>query len=94
MLAERIEAAAQSARRTDRDQLAQARKDLFHVAQDMRGMVGRAHSIAEQRRRLWHMGGGAHYLPCLRSLSVWPVPHAGHARLGHSFKSLGALVLT
>lgn len=58
-MAERIEAAAQAARRTDHDQLAEARKNLNHAIQDMRGMVGVAHTIAEQRRRLaWMSGGG------------------------------------
>ena len=57
-MAERIEAAAQIARRTDHDQLAEARKDLFHATQDMRGLIGRTHAIAEQRRRLAWMGGG------------------------------------
>ena len=57
-MAERIEAAAQIARRIDHDQLAEARKDLFHATQDMRGLIGRAHTIAEQCRRLAWMGGG------------------------------------
>lgn len=57
-MAERIEAAAQIARRTDHDQLAEARKRFGQGAQEMRGLVGRAHTIAEQRRRLAWMGGG------------------------------------
>lgn len=57
-LAARIDTAAQDARRTDHDQLAEARKRFDQGAQDMRGMVGRAHAIAEQRRRLAWMGGG------------------------------------
>jgi hypothetical protein len=57
-MAERIEAAAREARRTDHDQLAEARKDLYHATQDMRGLVGRVHAVAEQRRRLAWMGGG------------------------------------
>lgn len=57
-MAERIEAAAQIARRTDHDQLAEARKDLYQTTQDMRGLVGRVHAVAEQRRRLTWMGGG------------------------------------
>jgi hypothetical protein len=57
-MAERIEAAAQAARRTDHDQLAEARKDLYQATQDMRSLVWRAQSITEQRRRLAWMGGG------------------------------------
>ena len=57
-MAERIEAAAQAARRTDHDQLAESRKQFNQGVQDMRGMVGQAHTIAEQRRRLAWMGGG------------------------------------
>lgn len=56
-MAERIEAAAQAARRTDHDQLAEARKCFDRGAQDMRGLVGQAHSIAGQRRRLYQAAG-------------------------------------
>lgn len=68
-MAERIEAAAQAARRTDHDQLAESRKQFNQGVQDMRGMVGQAHTIAGQRRRLAWMGGGG----LLVGILLWAV---------------------
>ena len=59
VLAARIEAAAQSARRTDQTALAEARERFDHGLQSMREIAGTAHAAREQRRRLvWAAGGG------------------------------------
>jgi len=55
----RIAAAADSARRSDHDRIAQARNDLHHAAQEMRSVTARARSAAEQRQQLYQVAGGA-----------------------------------
>lgn len=58
-LGARIEAAAASARRTDHDQLTDARKRFDQGAQDMQKLVAKVHSANDQRRRLWQgVAGG------------------------------------
>lgn len=55
----RIAAAADSARRSDHDRIAQARNDLHHAAQEMRSVTAHARTAAEQRQQLYQVAGGA-----------------------------------
>ena len=55
----RIAAAADSARRSDHDRIAQARNDLHHAAQEMRSVTAHARTDAEQRQQLYQVAGGA-----------------------------------
>lgn len=55
----RIAAAAESARRSDQDQISQARDDLHHAAQAMRSVTAHARTAAEQRQQLYQVAGGA-----------------------------------
>lgn len=63
----RITAVAESARRTDRDRIDQARNDLHHAAQDMRDVTAHARTAADQRRRLFQAAGGG----TLAGLLLW-----------------------
>lgn len=58
-LAQRIDAAAQSARRTDQAAQSEARERLDRVTGDMRQIVATARTRDEQRHRLAWVGGGA-----------------------------------
>jgi len=55
----RIAAAAEAARRSDQDRITQARSDLSHAAQEMRGVTAQARTAAEQRQQVYHVAGGA-----------------------------------
>ncbi|WP_336966745.1 DUF6118 family protein [Sphingobium aquiterrae] len=57
--AARIEVAAEEARRTDHDQLVDARARFDQGARNMRALVATARTAGEQRRHLrWAVGGG------------------------------------
>lgn len=58
-IANRIAAAAESARRSDQDRISQARDDLHHAAQAMRSVTAHARTAAEQRQQLYQVAGGA-----------------------------------
>ncbi len=58
-IGQRIAAAAESARRSDHDRISQARDDLHHAAQAMRGVTAHARTAAEQRQQLYQVAGGA-----------------------------------
>ena len=68
-LAARIDAAAQSARRTDHDQLTDARKRFDQGAQDMQKLVARACSATDQHRRLWQSAAGG----MLAGILLWSI---------------------
>lgn len=55
----RIAAAAEAARRSDQDRISQARSDLNHAAQEMRGVAAHARTASEQRQQLYQVAGGA-----------------------------------
>lgn len=57
-LGARIEAVAESARRSDHDRIKQARTDLNHAAQDMRAVTAQAQTAGEQRQQLFQVAGG------------------------------------
>ena len=56
----RIAAAADSARRSDHDRIAQARNDLHHAAQEMRSVTAHARTAAEQRQQLYQVAQAEH----------------------------------
>ncbi len=58
-IANRIAAAAESARRTYRDRITQARDDLHNAAQAMRSVTALVRTAAEQRQQLYQVAGGA-----------------------------------
>jgi Family of unknown function (DUF6118) len=58
-IGQRIAAAAESARRTDQERISQARSDLHHATQEMRGVTAHARTAAEQRQQLYQVAGGA-----------------------------------
>lgn len=57
-LGSRIEAVAESARRSDHDRIKQARTDLNHAAQDLRAITAQARTAGEQRQQLFQVAGG------------------------------------
>lgn len=57
-LGARIEAVAESARRSDHDRIRQARTDLNHAAQDMRAVTAQARTAGEQRQQLFQVAAG------------------------------------
>ena len=58
-LGARIEAVAESARRSDHDRIKQARTDLNHAAQDMRAVTAQAQTAGEQRLQLFQVAAGS-----------------------------------
>jgi len=58
-LGARIEAVAESARRSDHDRIKQARTDLNHAAQDMRAVTAQAQTAGEQRQHLFQVAAGS-----------------------------------
>lgn len=56
-MAERIAQAAEVARRSDHDRLNQAQSDLRNAGEDLRKLVGTAHTAADQRQYLVKAGG-------------------------------------
>ena len=58
-LGARIEAVAESARRSDHDRIKQARTDLNHAAQDMRAVTAQAQTAGEQRQQLFQVAAGS-----------------------------------
>ncbi|MDP3908501.1 DUF6118 family protein [Novosphingobium sp.] len=58
-LGARIEAVAESARRSDHDRIKQARTDLNHAAQDMRAVTAQAQTAGEQRQQLFQVTAGS-----------------------------------
>jgi len=54
----RIEAVAESARRSDHDRIRQARTDLNHATQDLRAITAQAQTAGEQRQQLFQVAGG------------------------------------
>jgi len=90
--AQRIDAAAQAARRTDHAAQIEARERLDKATTDMRQIIGIARTFDEQRRRLAWVGGGAllagmllwSFLPgvVLRALpQAWHMPEAMAAHI-------------
>ena len=57
-LGARIEAVAESARRSDHDRIRQARTDLDHATQDLRAITGQARTASGQRQQLFQVAGG------------------------------------
>jgi Family of unknown function (DUF6118) len=58
-LGARIEAVAESARRSDHARIKQARTDLNHAAQDMRAVTAQARTAGEQRQQLFQVAAGS-----------------------------------
>ena len=54
----RIEAVAESARRSDHDRIKQARTDLNHATQDLHAIAAQARTAGEQRQQLFQVAGG------------------------------------
>ncbi|MBK8630419.1 MAG: hypothetical protein IPN84_09475 [Sphingomonadales bacterium] len=57
-LGARIEAVAESARRSDHDRIKQARTDLNHAIQDLHAITAQARTAGEQRQQLFQVAGG------------------------------------
>lgn len=57
-LSARIEAVAESARRSDHDRIRQAQTDLNHAMQDMRAVTAQARTADDQRQTLFQVAGG------------------------------------
>lgn len=57
-LGARIEAVAESARRSDHDRIMQARTDLNHATQDLHAITAQARTAGEQRQQLFQVAGG------------------------------------
>jgi hypothetical protein len=57
-LGARIEAVAESARRSDHDRIRQARTELDHATQDLRAITAQARTAGEQRQQLFQVAGG------------------------------------
>ena len=90
-LAQRIDTAAQSARRADHAAQIEARDRLDRATADLRQIVGTSRTADEQRHRLAWVGGGAllagmlfwSFLPGMIARSIpaswhWPERMAGH----------------
>ena len=104
-LAQRIDAAAQSARRTDQAAQIEARDRLDKATADMRQIVKTARTADEQRHRLAWVGGGAllagmmlcSFLPGMFARSVpasWQWPERMAARtIGLSIGEAGARMM-
>ncbi|HOT82349.1 MAG TPA: DUF6118 family protein [Candidatus Defluviicoccus seviourii] len=57
-LGARIEAVAESARRSDHDRIRQARTDMDHATRDLRSLTAQARTAGEQRQHLFQVAGG------------------------------------
>ena len=57
-LGARIEAVAESARRSDHDRIKQARADMDHATRDLRSLTAQARTAGEQRLQLFQVAGG------------------------------------
>lgn len=57
-LGARIEAVAESARRSDHDRIKQARADMDHATRDLRSLTVQARTAGEQRQQLFQVAGG------------------------------------
>lgn len=57
-LGARIEAVAESARRSNHDGIRQARSDMDHATRDLRSLTAQARTTGEQRRQLFQVAGG------------------------------------
>ena len=57
-LGARIEAVAESARRSDHDRIKQARADMDHATRDLRALTAQARTAGEQRQQLFQVAGG------------------------------------
>ena len=57
-LGARIEAVAESARRSDHDRIKQARADMDHATRDLRSLTAQARTAGEQRQQLFQVAGG------------------------------------
>lgn len=57
-LGARIEAVAESARRSDHDRIRQARADMDHATRDLRSLTAQARTAGEQRQQLFQVAGG------------------------------------
>lgn len=57
-LGARIEAVAESARRSDHDRIKQARADMDHATRDLRSLTAQARTADEQRQQLFQVAGG------------------------------------
>ena len=57
-LGTRIEAVAESARRSDHDRIRQARADMDHATRDLRSLTAQARTAGEQRQQLFQVAGG------------------------------------
>ena len=57
-LGARIEAVAESARRSDHDKIRQARADMDHATRDLRSLTAQARTAGEQRQQLFQVAGG------------------------------------
>ena len=57
-LGARIEAVAESARRSDHDRIRQARADMDHATRDLRSLTAQARTAGEQRQQLLQVAGG------------------------------------
>ncbi len=58
-LGARIEAVAESSRRSDHDRIRQARADMDHATRDLRSLTGQARTAGEQRQQLFRVAGGS-----------------------------------
>lgn len=57
-LGTRIEAVAESARRSDHDKIRQARADMDHATRDLRSLTAQARTAGEHRQQLFQVAGG------------------------------------
>ena len=57
-LGTRIEAVAESARRSDHDRIKQARADMDHATRDLRSLTAQARTAGEHRQQLFLVAGG------------------------------------
>lgn len=57
-LGTRIEAVAESARRSDHDRIRQARADIDHATRDLRSLTAQARTAGEQRQQIFQVAGG------------------------------------
>ena len=63
----RIEAVAESARRSDHDRIRQARADMDHATRDLRSLTAQARTAGEQRQQLFQVAGGC----VLAGIFIW-----------------------
>ena len=57
-LGARIEAVAESSRRSDHDRIKQAQTDMDHATRDLRSLTAKARTAGEQRQQLFQVAGG------------------------------------